>query len=111
MKLLLDMGLPRSAAALLTRKGVDTIHVGDLGLSQAHDEVILQTARDRKRVMATPDADFTAIDALSSSSPPSVVRIRIEGLKGDETAAPLSPVVKRCELWTKAQWSPSSGRE
>ena len=30
MKLLLDQGLPRSAAALLRGQGVDTIYVGDI---------------------------------------------------------------------------------
>jgi predicted nuclease of predicted toxin-antitoxin system len=39
MKLLLDQGLPRSAAVLLTRAGHDTVHVGDIGLGEADDGV------------------------------------------------------------------------
>jgi hypothetical protein len=32
MKLLLDQGLPLSAAALLSDAGIDTIHVGEIGM-------------------------------------------------------------------------------
>jgi predicted nuclease of predicted toxin-antitoxin system len=44
MKLLLDQGLPRSAAALLTNRGIDTIHVGDIGIATAEDAEILWNA-------------------------------------------------------------------
>jgi predicted nuclease of predicted toxin-antitoxin system len=37
MKLLLDRGLPHSAATLLCEAGIDTIHVADIGLSAADD--------------------------------------------------------------------------
>ncbi len=37
MKLLLDQGLPRSAAALLRNVNIDTIHVGEIGLSAGED--------------------------------------------------------------------------
>lgn len=41
MKLLLDQGLPRSAASLLSQRGVDTIHVGEIGMAAAADTEIL----------------------------------------------------------------------
>jgi Domain of unknown function (DUF5615) len=37
MKLLLDQGLPLSAATLLRDVGIDTVHVGEIGLSAAED--------------------------------------------------------------------------
>ena len=37
MKLLLDQGLPRSAASLLRDVGIDTLHFGEIGLAAATD--------------------------------------------------------------------------
>jgi predicted nuclease of predicted toxin-antitoxin system len=81
MKLLLDQGLPRSAATLISEAGIDTIHVAEIGLSAADDIDILQRARDDDRVVVTLDADFHALLALSAATSPSVIRIRIERLR------------------------------
>ncbi|AFY78040.1 hypothetical protein Ple7327_2772 [Pleurocapsa sp. PCC 7327] len=81
MKLLLDQGLPRSAATLLSEAGIDTVHVAEIGLSAADDRDILQRARDDERVVVTLDADFHALLALSAATSPSVIRIRIERLR------------------------------
>ena len=35
MKLLLDQGLPRSAAALLRDTGIDAVHTGEIGYAVA----------------------------------------------------------------------------
>ncbi len=86
MKLLLDKGLPRSAAALLCHAGIDAVHVGDIGYSSAADTTILQLSRDTDRIIATLDADFHTLLALSGAAVPSVVRIRIEGLRGEAMA-------------------------
>ena len=53
MKLLLDQGTPRSAAALLCRAGFDAVHIGDIGLATAGDEEILQRAAVEDRVVVT----------------------------------------------------------
>ena len=45
MKLLLDQGLPLSAAALLRDAGIDTLHVGEIKMSEAEDVEIIQRAR------------------------------------------------------------------
>ncbi|AMA08421.1 DUF5615 family PIN-like protein [Picosynechococcus sp. PCC 73109] len=81
MKLLLDQGLPRSAAMLLSEAGIDTIHVAEIGLSAADDTDILQRAKDDECVVVTLDADFHALLALSEAASPSVIRIRIERLR------------------------------
>ena len=57
MKLLLDQGLPRNAATLLTAAGMDTVHVGDLGHSTAEDAAILHLGRDDGHIVVTLDAD------------------------------------------------------
>jgi predicted nuclease of predicted toxin-antitoxin system len=85
MHWLLDQGLPRSAATLLNERGMDAIHVGDVGMSQAADCEILQFAIKEGRIVVTLDSDFHTLLALSGNSKPSVVRIREEGLKGLST--------------------------
>jgi predicted nuclease of predicted toxin-antitoxin system len=81
MKLLLDQGLPVSAAALLRDVDIDTIHVGEIGMSEAEDADIIQQARDEGRIIVTLDADFHALLALNVATTPSVIRIRIERLR------------------------------
>ena len=44
MQLLLDQGLPSSAATLLREAGINAIHVAEIGLSTAEDTEILQKA-------------------------------------------------------------------
>jgi len=93
MKLLLDQGLPRSAAALISEAGIDTIHVADIGLSAADDTDILQRAKNDERIVVTLDADFHALLALSAATTPSVIRIRIERLRAQVLANLLLSVV------------------
>lgn len=83
MKLLLDQGLPRSAAALLRSHEIDAVHVGEIGLSSVDDKTLIHLAEQQDRIVVTLDADFHAILALSGLSKPSVIRIRIEGLKAE----------------------------
>lgn len=96
MKLLLDQGLPRSAAALLTEQGFDTVHAGDIGLASASDTAIVDRARIERRIIVTLDADFHALIALAGVSSPSVIRIREEGLKGPALAELVARTVGLC---------------
>jgi len=74
MKLLLDQGLPRSAAGLLRQEGLDAVHTGECDLSAASDGEILAVARAQGRVVITLDSDFHTILALEGASGPSVIR-------------------------------------
>ncbi|MEE4355693.1 MAG: DUF5615 family PIN-like protein [Desulfococcaceae bacterium] len=96
MKLLLDQGLPRTTAVLLRETGIDTVHVGEIGYSAAGDDMILQFGSDENRVIVTLDADFHSLLALSGADKPSVIRIRIEGLKSDAAAELLKKVLALC---------------
>jgi predicted nuclease of predicted toxin-antitoxin system len=96
MKLLLDQGLPRSAAKWLREAGIDTVHVSEIGYSTADDAAILQRGRDEERIVITLDADFHALLALSRATTPSVIRIRIEGLNGQKAADLIQAVLIRC---------------
>jgi predicted nuclease of predicted toxin-antitoxin system len=94
MKFLLDQGLPRSTVHHLARAGIASEHAGDLGMSAATDEQILNAARQRMAVVATLDADFHRLLATSRATSPSVVRIRVERLKGDAVAVLLERVLR-----------------
>lgn len=112
MKLLLDQGLPRSAVRHLADLGIVAEHVGDIGLARASDAHILDVARERQEVVVTLDADFHAMLATSRAAGPSVVRIRIEGMKGEQLASLLAKVlaVAGAEIEGGAVVSVTSGR-
>jgi predicted nuclease of predicted toxin-antitoxin system len=86
IKILLDQGLPRSAAALLRESGWDVQHVSERGMSRAADAAIIDLARLEQRMVVTLDADFHALLAVSGATGPSVLRIRDEGLKAHQLA-------------------------
>ena len=90
---LLDQGLPRDAAEHLRAAGVDCTHVGEVGMSGSSDTDILEYARAATQIVVTLDADFHAILVVSGMSAPSVIRIRLEGLKGPAIAAIIREVL------------------
>ncbi len=53
MKLLLDQGTPRSAAALLRDEGHDAVHTAEIGLAEAEDSEILARALQENRIVVT----------------------------------------------------------
>lgn len=93
MKLLLDQGLPRTTIKHLAVAGIVAEHVADLGMSAADDDVILDAAVQRNAVVVTFDSDFHQVLAVSGAMSPSVIRIRMERLKGDQIAAILKQVI------------------
>jgi predicted nuclease of predicted toxin-antitoxin system len=97
MKLLLDQGLPRSAASLLRDANIDTIHVGEIGMSAARDIDIIKIAREEGRVVITLDAYFHTLLALTEATSPSVIRIRIENLRAQALMELLMRVIKECQ--------------
>lgn len=98
MKLLLDQGLPRGACPLLAAQGHDVLHVGGIGLAAASDDDILDWAAANGRVVVTLDADFHSILAQRGAEGPSVVRIRVEGLRAEAFAALLAKVIAQSAI-------------
>jgi predicted nuclease of predicted toxin-antitoxin system len=96
MKLLLDQGLARGAVQELARLGFDAVHASDIGMASATDEELLERARTERKTLITLDADFHALLALSNAASPSTVRVRIEGLRGEELATVIQRVVTSC---------------
>jgi predicted nuclease of predicted toxin-antitoxin system len=93
MKLLLDQGLPRSTVQHLASVGIVAEHIGDLGMARADDDAIMEEARRRGATVVTLDADFHQTLAVSRARSPSVVRVRMEGLKGIQLAAIIEKVM------------------
>jgi len=93
----LDQGVPRDAAGSLRDRGYECIHVGEVGMSTAADEEILGFALARNAAIVTLDADFHAILAVSGAAGPSVIRIRIQGLRATELAECVRFVSSRFE--------------
>lgn len=96
-RLLLDQGLPRSAATLLRQTGCDVVHVSGTGMSRASDADILKRARAEARACVTLDADFHSLLATGGELGPSVVRIRKEGLDAAALAVLLQGIWPRVE--------------
>jgi predicted nuclease of predicted toxin-antitoxin system len=101
ISILLDQGLPRSAASVLRDEGWDVLHTGDIGLSRATDRQILEYAQREERVIITLDSDFHTILALTNASAPSVIRIRLEGLRGHGLAHLIKKIWPRIEPQVK----------
>jgi predicted nuclease of predicted toxin-antitoxin system len=91
-RLLLDQGVPCSAAVLLVRAGWDVIHVSEIGMSRADDIDIVRHARAEGRICVTLDAESHALLAVSGERNPSVLRIRKEGLDAAAVATLLQDI-------------------
>ena len=92
MRLLLDRGIARRAAARLRDRGFDAVHLSERGLVQLPDLGVLELAASEGRVVVTLDADFSALLALSGAGRPSVIHIRIEGLDWERASALIAQI-------------------
>jgi predicted nuclease of predicted toxin-antitoxin system len=87
MRFLIDNALSPALAALLQQAGHDAIHVRELGLQHADDEVIFERAAAEHRIVVSADADFGTLLAVRSSREPSVIQFRGEGSRKPEALA------------------------
>lgn len=94
MKICLDEGLPLGAVAQFKALGFDAYHVLEHPGAGTTDAEILDHARQKEAVVVTLDADFHALLALSQAIAPSVIRLRIEGLKAAALTALLIPLLR-----------------
>ena len=97
ISILLDQGLPQSAATILRNKGYDVVHVSEIGLNDAKDMQIIHFAGEHNRVIVTLDADFHALLKVGGYLIPSVIRIRLEGLRGEGLASLIEQILVTVE--------------
>ena len=86
MRVFLDQGVPYSTTRHLINAGWDVLHTVDLGMERATDQAIIDYARDNDCCCITLDADFHSLIAVANAEKPSVVRVRQEGLNGQQMA-------------------------
>ena len=86
-EVLIDNALSPALAALLQQAGHDAIHVRELGLQHADDEVIFERAATEHRIVVSADADFGTLLALRASRQPSVIQFRGEGSRKPDALA------------------------
>jgi predicted nuclease of predicted toxin-antitoxin system len=77
----LDQGVPRDAASRFRELRYECTHVGEIGMGNAADAEILTWALKKGAVVVTLDADFHTILAVSGASGPSVIRLRMQGVR------------------------------
>lgn len=58
MKFLLDQDVYANTARVLIELGHDVVRVADIGLAKASDEMLLEIAHQRNRIMITRDRDY-----------------------------------------------------
>ncbi len=81
MRFLLNMNVPRKLGRRLTEEGHEYRHVGDIGLAQADDIVIMEEARRKKETIITHDLDYGDLLAFSGEEAPSVIIFRLRNTR------------------------------
>jgi predicted nuclease of predicted toxin-antitoxin system len=76
MRFLLDENLSPKLVELLGGHGHDVVHVRDIELASASDEVVIAAASADDRILISADTDFGTLLARSHASRPSFVLIR-----------------------------------
>lgn len=82
MRLLIDAQLPPRLARRLRDLGHEAVHVGEIGLATAADELVWDAAVERKAVLVTKDHDFAVARAVSADGPV-IVWIRLGNTTND----------------------------
>ena len=83
MKVVVDMNLSPSWAAVLERNGFPAVHWSAVGEGKATDSVVLGWARDNGYIVFTNDLEFGSILAATRAAGPSVIQARTQDVTPD----------------------------
>jgi len=67
VKCLIDNQLPPALARFLTARGIESFHVTEVSLAEAHDRKVWQYVLEHGYVLVTKDDDFLNISSQSAS--------------------------------------------
>jgi predicted nuclease of predicted toxin-antitoxin system len=88
MKFLINNNLSPLLAEGLKAAGHDAVHLRDLGMQAASDQVVLQDAQADERVLVSADTDFGGLLSRSRATGPSILLIRrLVGRRAAEQSA------------------------
>jgi predicted nuclease of predicted toxin-antitoxin system len=88
VRFLIDNNLSPVLAGILRAAGHDVVHLREIGLQAATDDVVLARARTEERVLVSADTDFGTLLARSGAKSPSVLLMRrLVGRRAAEQAA------------------------
>lgn len=76
MRFLIDNALSPKLAELMRQNGLEAIHVREIGLQTASDQVIFAHAEQDGQIIVTADTDFSAILVRLKTRTPSVILFR-----------------------------------
>jgi predicted nuclease of predicted toxin-antitoxin system len=77
------MNVPRKLGRQLTSEGHESRHVGDIGMAQVNDLIIMKEARENREIIVTHDLDYGDLLAFSGETNPSVIIFRVRNTHAD----------------------------
>ncbi len=97
MKLLADLHIAPATVEFLRRLGHDVVRVSETLPPTATDREIVATAVAQGRVILTQDLDFSAIIALSGTTQPSLLSVRLSSSRIEHVNAVLERILPAVE--------------
>ena len=93
MRFLADAGISPKTVDFLRRNGHEAVHVREIGMQRAADQLLVEKAQAEDRILLTFDLDFGGILALGVIDRPSVVIFRLTDERADSVNRRLDGVL------------------